>query len=131
MPHVELIAVEIPALRPRVLRIAAQLAAHSEDTTFTKTPYRTDVALGTFHAGITVERKIGASMYEGNNGNPGTMEINGWYPVDSVVPPEFIQAQHNLIPKSGQATGSTIGFIDLPCTQSPVILPWSGGTTRG
>lgn len=75
-----------------------------------------DAPLGSFTGGVTGERKIGVSQYEGLNGNPGTDQINNWYPVVyPPIPPEMIQQGRNVVHKSGFATGTTTGEIDVPC----------------
>lgn len=89
-----------------------------------------DVLLASFTAGVSGERKIGTSQYEGNNGQVGSQHINNWYPVEGVVAPEFIQLNHNIVHKSGQTTGTTTGGIDLPCAQLPSFVPWPGSPAK-
>ncbi|HYN82380.1 MAG TPA: hypothetical protein VES88_12825 [Gemmatimonadaceae bacterium] len=75
-----------------------------------------DVALGRFIGGVTGERKIGTSVYEGQNGQPGTQDINGYYPIQGVLSPEFVMTSTHGVHKSGQTTGTTTGEIDVPLT---------------
>jgi hypothetical protein len=85
-----------------------------------------DVALGTFVNGATGDRRIGTSDEEGYHGAIGTQTINNWYPISGVKPPEFINQGRNIIHKSGATTGTTTGFIDLPCAEFPQRLGWDG-----
>ncbi len=84
-----------------------------------------DVALGTFFSGVFGDRKIGTSMYEGQNGAKGTDAINNWYPISSVATPEFISTTSNGVHKSGFITGTTTGAMVIPDVQVWTRMCWS------
>lgn len=70
-----------------------------------------DVALGTFASGSSGQRAVGTSVYQGNNGNSGTPDINGWYGISDVVDPSMVPVGLTNVFKSGQTTGTTKGTI--------------------
>lgn len=76
-----------------------------------------DAMLMRFNAGVTGERKLATSLYEGLNGNIGDMRINNWHPIQSVVTPEWIAQTPYGVHKSGAVTGTTNGVMELPVTQ--------------
>lgn len=81
-----------------------------------------DVAAVRLLPGVTSQRALGTSDYEGQNGAAGSAHIHGWYPIGSVVPPEFI-LQNPIIGlhKSGYSTGTTTGIIDTPLASQAVF----------
>jgi hypothetical protein len=91
-----------------------------------------DAVAATFVTGVVGDRRIGTSVYEGQAGAPGSSAINGWYPIEGVLPPELIQQGRNVVHKSGYKTGTTTGSIDLPVTQviSTIFWPIGSTTTR-
>jgi hypothetical protein len=91
-----------------------------------------DAVAATFVTGVVGDRRIGTSVYEGQAGAPGSSAINGWYPIEGVLPPELIQQGRNVVHKSGYKTGTTTGSIDLPVTQviSNIFWPIGSTTTR-
>jgi hypothetical protein len=69
-----------------------------------------DVALGQYTSGITGEQKVGVSVTSGVNGNPGSYQINNWYPITGVLSPEYVDStMHHQVHKSGAATFTTTG----------------------
>jgi hypothetical protein len=86
---------------------------------------QSDVALGQFDS-ATPDKKVATSMYEGQNGNPGTQSINGFYSISGVLSPEFVKDSSNKgVHKSGFKTGTTTGVIDLPLTTFVILTqPW-------
>jgi hypothetical protein len=95
------------------------------DSTATDYCADADVILVAFAPGVTGERKLATSTYEGLNGLPGTMAINNWYPIGSVVTPEWISGTSNGVHKSGSVTGTTTGQLQLPYTQSVTRICWT------
>ena len=83
-----------------------------------------DVALGTFINGVSGDRKVGTSTYEGQNGSPGTNDINNFYPIQSVATPEWIATTNNGVHKSGYQTGTTTGAMQLPDVQVRAQMCW-------
>lgn len=83
-----------------------------------------DVALGTFINGVSGDRKVGTSTYEGQNGQPGNDNINNFYPIQSVATPEWIATTNNGVHKSGYRTGTTTGAIQLPDVQVTSQVCW-------
>lgn len=60
-----------------------------------------DVALGTF-IGADGDRKVATSTYEGQNGNPGNPNINGYYPISGIIDPEYVVSNPTIgVHKSG------------------------------
>jgi len=95
-----------------------------------------DVALGQFatNAGLYNygERKVGTSVYQGNNGDPGTRAINNWYGITRVLPPEYVDSvMHHQPYKSAGVTGTTAGPFVSDMMDVPAILCWPGTTTGG
>jgi hypothetical protein len=93
---------------------------------------RADVAAGVYFAGQTSTRKVGTSMYEGVNGSPsrdGTINGGGPYPVTEAVTPEWVDTTFNYVAKSGFATGTTSGQIDVP--SGPALLTYTWGVNGG
>lgn len=93
-----------------------------------------DVMLIRIAPGVTTDRRLATSQYQGLNGSPGTMKINNYYPISSVVTPEWVSAQRYGVAKSGATTGTTSGTLLIPATQLWIRLCWtfsncpSGGT---
>jgi hypothetical protein len=100
-----------------------------DSTTMARFDYCTtaDVALGTYVGGVSGERKIGTSDYEGQNGASGCCNghIHGWYPIQGVLAPEFVKQQLTLgVHKSGHKTGTTTGTIGVPLAEAITRLCW-------
>ena len=74
--------------------------------------------------GVSTDRRLGTSTYQGYNGNSGTMQINNWYPIQSVVPPEWLSTYQYGAVKSGATTGTTSGQAQLPVTQVFSHICW-------
>jgi hypothetical protein len=93
----------------------------------TPTDYCTDadVMMVAYAPGVSGERKLATSTYEGLNGQSGTMAINNWYPIGSVVTPEWIAGTTNGVHKSGAVTGTTTGQLQLPYTQTITRICWT------
>jgi len=70
-----------------------------------------DGALGTFSAGVSGDRRIGTSRYEGDNGQVGTQEINNWYPIVGTLEPDQVTTNPTGVHKSGYRTGTTTGAM--------------------
>lgn len=88
-----------------------------------------DVALGSYINGNSGERKIGTSMYEGQNGAPSINDqINGFYPISGVATPEFINTGTLGVHKSGYQTGTTTGQLVLPDAQAVAHSCWGTPT---
>jgi len=77
--------------------------------------------------GISMDRRLATSMYQGYNGSSGTMQINNWYPIQSVVPPEWLSTYQYGAVKSGATTGTTSGQAQLPVTQVYSRICWGRG----
>jgi hypothetical protein len=75
-----------------------------------------DVAAAKLLPGVAYEKKLATSDYEGLNGAPAPCcHIHGYYPIQSVVPPEFVWQNSTIgLHKSGYSTGTTTGTIDAP-----------------
>jgi hypothetical protein len=87
-----------------------------------------DVLLSHPVAGVSFERKVGASTYEGHNGNPGTQTISGWYPIAGVITPETVFYGRNVAHRSGWISGTTTGEVVQACQQVQIKIPTWGGT---
>jgi hypothetical protein len=71
-----------------------------------------DVALGSYFPGISYERKVGTSVTGGINGNVGSLDIRGFWPINGVLSPEYVDSvMHHDAAKSGRTTGTTSGPI--------------------
>jgi hypothetical protein len=75
--------------------------------------------------GVTTERKLATSEYQGLNGAIGTMKINNWYPIGAVASAEWISVQRSGVAKSGASTGTTSGTLLVPATQVIVRSCWT------
>lgn len=68
-----------------------------------------DAALGTYAAGVSGQRAVGASTTQGNDGNAGSATVNGWYAISDIVPADLMPTGRRNIFKSGYRTGTTSG----------------------
>lgn len=90
-----------------------------------------DTALGTFFSGVSGDRRVGTSVNEGLNGNPGTQEINGWYPINGVLEPDQVLSNPWGIHKSGRTSGTTTGIQAETAFNSIATVGWGApGVTR-
>lgn len=71
-----------------------------------------DVALGTYLSGVTSQRAVGTSDYQGDNGATGSQHVHGWYAISDTVPPEMVPWTAKTVFKSGQHSGTTSGTIN-------------------
>ena len=91
-----------------------------------------DVALGTYSAGTSFQRKVRTSTKEGTNGAPGLYASNGSvtmnntaWSVQNAIPPELIASSGNSIHKSGYRTGTTTGAFLTSCYWGAASsIPW-------
>lgn len=90
-----------------------------------------DVMLVSPAPGISTERKLATSQYEGDNGNIGSMQINNYYLIQSVVTPEWVSQRQYGVAKSGAITGTTAGQIDLTVTQIYSFICWANSCPGG
>jgi hypothetical protein len=82
---------------------------------------QSDVMLATFNW-ATPDKKVATSTYEGQNGNPGNPNINGYYSIEGVMTPEYVRDYTNKgVHKSGFATGTTTGVIDVPLAKVLIL----------
>lgn len=77
--------------------------------------------------GVTTDRRIATSVTQGLNGAAGSMKISNYYPVSSVVTPEWVSTQRFGVAKSGGTTGTTSGTLLMPATQLIVRTCWTAG----
>ncbi len=84
-----------------------------------------DVTLVSPAPGVSMDRRLPTSQYEGLNGNLGSMQINNWYAIQSVVTPEWVNTRQLGVSKSGAVTGTTTGQIQLPVTQIFGRICWT------
>jgi hypothetical protein len=94
-----------------------------------------DVSAGVFFSGQTYVRKVGTSTYEGLDGNPsrdGTLNAHTPYPVTEPVLPEWVDSTLHNVGKSGWASGTTSGQLDMTSFPGVVTYAWgaTGGATR-
>jgi hypothetical protein len=84
-----------------------------------------DVMLISAAPGVTMDRRLATSTTAGLNGQPGTMQINNYYPINSVVTPEWISTRGYGVAKSAAITGTTSGAQVLPRTQVYGRMCWT------
>lgn len=82
-----------------------------------------DVSLLTYASGVTSERSVGTSVTQGNDGNPGSSTINGWYAISDTIPVSLVPRNRRNIFKSGYRTGTTSGTLGVTnlASMSPAI----------
>lgn len=84
-----------------------------------------DVAMGIYFSGINPDLRIGTSMHEGLNGQPGSDEINGFYQITGAIPPELVKGTEIGVHKSGSRTGTTTGrILDEPVLSANIAVCW-------
>jgi hypothetical protein len=81
--------------------------------------------LGTYFSGVTFARKVGTSVTGGVNGNAGSQSVNGFYAINGVLAPEYVDTvMHHDANKSGTVTGTTSGTITTYMRDLPVPMCW-------
>lgn len=84
-----------------------------------------DVAMGQYTNGAYGDRRIAISQYGGINGNPGTNQINNWYPINAVLSPEYVdQTMNHQTGKSAGVTYTTSGPFVADMMDVPTTVCW-------
>jgi hypothetical protein len=85
-----------------------------------------DVALGQYIPISSGERKVATSTTGGVNGYPGSSQINGYYSINAVLSPEYVnQSMHHELAKSGGVSYTTSGpFVSEMADVRYIISCW-------
>lgn len=76
-----------------------------------------DAMLASYLPGVNPTRGVGVSTTEGLHGTIGSQTIREAWGIDAVWAPEMVENGIVGVHKSGEASGTTTGVLDLPVTQ--------------